>query len=215
KASTTVPGEMPDTQTDDLTRLPWSAQEAQAAADEAGEDGVLLALGFEANRTLATDEALGRYRVVHFATHGVLDTHNPELSGLALSRYDATGRTQPSFLRLHDIYPLEWQSELVVLSGCRTALGPTVRGEGVVGLARGFLHTGARQVVASLWSVRDRATAELMRRFYQGLFRQRLTPAAALQQAQRSMWQQHRWRDPYFWAPFILIGDWQATEATP
>lgn len=193
----------------ELVRLPWSGQEARAIVAETGGDGVLLALGFDASRELATGADLGRYRVVHFATHGVLDTQHPELSGLAFSRYDAAGRRRESFLRLHDVYPLRWQTELVVLSGCQTALGRTVRGEGLIGLARGFLHAGAAQVVASLWSVRDQATAELMRRFYRGLFRDRLTPAAALRAAQLSMWRERRWRDPYFWAPFVLIGDWQ------
>jgi len=96
----------------------------------------------------------------------------------------------------------------VVLSACRTALGPDVRGEGLVGLTRGFWYAGAPRVVASLWDVRDQATAELMRRFYRGLLKDGLRPAAALRAAQVSMRRQERWASPYYWAGFVLQGEW-------
>jgi CHAT domain-containing protein len=83
-----------------------------------------------------------------------------------------------------------------------------VSGEGLVGLTRGFIHAGAKRVVASLWKVNDAATAELMRRFYQGMLgAKRLTPAAALRAAQVSMLREQRWRSPFYWAAFSLQGE--------
>jgi CHAT domain-containing protein len=169
---------------------------------------VLLALDFRASRGLALSPELARYRVLHFATHGFLDTDHPELSGLALSLWDDQGQPQDGFLRLQDIYGLRLRADLVVLSGCETALGQRLGGEGLLGLTHGFLHAGTAQVVASLWEVRDRATAELMERFYRALYRDGLRPAAALRRAQVEMWRQRPWRDPYYWAAFTLQGDW-------
>ncbi len=192
-----------------FARLPWTRREAQMAAAEAGDRQVLLALDFQASRELATTGALARYRVLHFATHGVLDTRHPALSGLVLSRVDEQGRPREGFLRVDDVYRLRLGADLVVLSGCETALGATVRGEGILGLTRAFFHAGASQVLASLWPVRDRATAELMQRFYRAMLRDGRSPAAALRQAQLDLRQQPRWRDPYYWAGFILEGDWR------
>lgn len=96
-----------------------------------------------------------------------------------------------------------------MLSACETALGRDVRGEGLIGLTRGFMYAGARRVVASLWKVDDAATSELMKRFYSALREPGMTPAAALVQAQTEMRQQARWGHPYFWAGFQLHGDWQ------
>jgi len=199
-----------DAQAGSFPRLPWTRREAEAAAAQAGGRPVLLALGFQATLETATGPDLARYRLVHFATHGFLDSRHPELSGLVLSLVDENGRPRPGFLRLTDIYNLDLGAELVVLSGCRTALGREIRGEGLLGLTRGFLYAGSSRVIASLWPVRDRATAELMQRFYRALFRDGLDPAAALHAAQRSMWRDPNWRDPYFWAPFVVQGDWSA-----
>jgi CHAT domain-containing protein len=193
-----------------FARIPWTRREAEAIASEAAGREVLLALDFRANRGLATASDLSRYRIVHFATHGVLDTQHPALSGLVFSQVNEQGKLQDGFLRLHDVYHLHLNADLVVLSGCETALGKTLRGEGIMGLTRGFFHAGAAQVLASLWPVRDRATAELMQRFYRGLFRDGLPASTALRQAQISMWKERQWRDPYFWAAFTLQGDWRA-----
>jgi CHAT domain-containing protein len=153
--------------------------------------------------------ALARYRIVHFATHGILDTAHPELSGLALSGVDRQGRPVAGFLGAHEIYRLRLPADVVVLSGCETALGREIRGEGLVGLTRAFLHAGARRVVVSLWPVQDQATAELMRRFYLGMLHRHLPPAAALRAAQAGLRDEPAWRDPYFWAGFVLQGDWR------
>ncbi len=194
-----------------LERLSWSRVEAEAIATQAGRGRTFLALDFAANRELAL--GLRGYRIIHFATHGVIDSEHPELSALVLSRYDQDGHPRPGLLRLPEIYHLDWDAELVVLSGCRTALGQTVRGEGMVGLTRGFFVAGASHLVASLWRVQDRATAELMDRFYRHLLAdpvgQSLRPAAALRAAQLELRSEPLWRDPYFWAAFVAIGDWR------
>lgn len=192
-----------------LPRLRMSRREAQTIAALASAEDVLVALDADASRSLALGGRLADYRIVHFATHAVIDARYPALSGLALSSFDAAGRPRDGFLRLRDIYGLTLQADLVVLSACRTALGKEVRGEGLLGLTRGFLHAGARRVVASLWSVPDRATAELMARFYRAMVTESLAPPAALRRAQQSMRQQRRWRDPHNWAGFVLLGDWQ------
>src|SRR5207302_3391829 len=133
---------------------------------------------------------LGQYRVVHFATHGILNSMHPELSGIVLSLVDEEGRPQDGFLRLHDIYNQKLPVELVVLSACQTGLGKEIKGEGLIGLTRGFMYAGAARVVVSLWSVNDKATADLMTKFYEKMFKQGQRPAAALRAAQVEMWKQ-------------------------
>jgi hypothetical protein len=126
------------------------------------------------------------------------------LSAIALSDVDEAGAARDGLLRLHEIVELRLAASLVVLSACETALGRDVPGEGMIGLARGFLHAGAGQVVASLWRVHDQGTAELMARFYAGLLRDRLAPAAALRQAQLALRAEPRWSSPYYWASFAI-----------
>src|SRR5262249_49631235 len=169
----------------------------------------MQALDFEATRAIAKARTLTEYRIVHFATHGLLDSQQPELSGLVFSLVDKQGKPEAGFLSLEDIYNMELPADLVVLSECKTGLGKEIKGGGLIGLTRGFMYAGASRVVASLWSVNDVATAELMRRFYQGMLRQGLPPAAALRKAQRELWQQTRWKSPYYWAAFQLQGDWK------
>lgn len=191
-----------------LLRLPWTRREAEAIIAVAPAGRSLLALDFRASRATAESPELAGYRIVHFATHGLIDSTTPALSGLMLSRVGEQGQPQEGFLGLRDIYNLRLGAELVVLSGCETALGKEVRGEGLVGLTQGFLYSGARQVVASLWRIEDRATAELMSRFYRGLLVDGLPPAAALRRAQLAIRDDKRWRSPYYWSGFVLQGDW-------
>jgi CHAT domain-containing protein/tetratricopeptide (TPR) repeat protein len=190
-------------------RLPASRREAEAIAALAPKGQVWTALGFAASREAVLSGQLRSYRVVHFATHGLADARNPELSGLVLSLVDAAGRPQEGFLGLTDIYELDLGADLVVLSGCRTALGKEVGGEGLMGLTRAFLYAGVPRVVGGLWRVEDRTTAELMSHFYQALWRDGLSPAAALRQAQRSLRRDPRYRHPHSWAGFLLQGDWR------
>jgi CHAT domain-containing protein len=190
-------------------RLPASRREAEAIAALRPPGEAFVALDFDAALPRVQGDRLSDFRIIHFATHGVIDAERPALSGLALSMVDAKGDPQEGFLHLQDIYDLKLNADLVVLSGCRTALGKEVRGEGLIGLTRGFQYAGAPRVVASLWPVEDLATAALMTRFYTGLWGDGLPPAAALRQAQLQVRRQRRWRDPYFWAGFVLEGDWR------
>lgn len=192
-----------------LARLPFSRREAQMILSAAPAGQARAALDFEASRQLATSDQLARYRFVHFATHGILNAEHPELSGVVLSLIDERGRPLDGFLRLNEIYNLRLPAELVVLSACQTALGREVSGEGVLGLVRGFMYAGSPRVVASLWKVDDRATAELMRRFYEGLLKRNLRPAAALRRAKVEMLSEPRWRAPFHWAAFELQGEWR------
>jgi CHAT domain-containing protein/tetratricopeptide (TPR) repeat protein len=189
-------------------RLPSTRLEADAIARMAPPGQVWRGLGLDASREFVLSGRLRDYRVLHFATHAVADTRNPELSGLMLSRVDAEGHPREGFLGLSDIYELDLDADLVVLSGCRTAVGKEVRGEGLMGLTRGFQYAGVPRVVASLWRVQDRATAELMTRFYKAMWRDHMAPAAALREAQRSLRSETRYRASYFWAGFVLQGDW-------
>ncbi len=191
-----------------MARLLSSRQEAEAIIAAAAGAG-MKATDFNASRATATSPELGQYRIVHFATHGLLNSEHPELSGLVLSLVDEQGKPQDGFLRLHDIYNLNLPADLVVLSACSTGLGKDVRGEGLVGIVRGFMYAGAARVVASLWKVDDEATAELMKRFYQQMLQGGLSPAAALRAAQVGMWQQKRWHAPYYWAAFQLQGEYK------
>ena len=118
-------------------------------------------------------------------------------------------RSRDGFLRLNTIYNLRLGADLVVLSACQTALGKEVAGEGLVGLTRGFMYAGARRVIASLWQVSDAATAELMRKFYAGLLQRRLPAGAALRSASSKCRGIRAGPSPYYWAGFVLQGDWQ------
>lgn len=188
-------------------RLPSSRQEAEAIIDAIPSNERLAALDFAANKTLALSEALNQYRIIHFATHALVNGKTPELSGIVLSLTDEQGQSLDGFLRLHEIFNLQLNADLVVLSGCKTALGKDVKGEGLIGLTRGFMYAGARRVVASLWSVEDRATSELMKQFYKAYLSDRINVAAALRAAQIDMIKAKK--APYYWAAFTLQGEWQ------
>jgi CHAT domain-containing protein len=194
----------------DLSRLHYSRIEANYIASV--EDGAREALDFNANRSLATSPEISRYKVIHFATHGVLDSAHPELSALVLTLVDPDGTPRPGILTLEDVYGLNLRCDLAVLSGCQTALGDEIKGEGLVGLTRGFMYAGAKRVVSSLWSVDDAATAELMRLFYLSMARNpRISPPAALRVAQLELSRSQRWHLPYYWAAFTIQGDWEKT----
>jgi CHAT domain-containing protein len=191
-----------------LQRLPYTRQEAEAILALAPSTGRKAALGFEANRAAAMSDDLIKYRIIHFATHSILDSTHPELSGIALSMLDRQAKPQNGFLRAHEIFNLRLGAELVVLSGCRTGFGKQVKGEGVYGMTRGFMYAGSKRVVVSLWDVQDQATARLMSDFYRGLLGpKRPSTAAALRAAQIAIWREGRWSAPYYWAGFVLQGE--------
>ncbi len=193
-------------------RLAGTQREAEEIGALVEESSRLLALGFDATRATALSPEMSRYRILHFATHGFLNNRNPELSGLVLSLFDRRGEPRDGFLRMHDIYRLRLNADLVVLSACRTGLGKEIRGEGLIGITRGFMNAGAARIVASLWQVDDQATAELMRRFYGGMLGRGQEPAAALRAAQLALLRGEageRNRAAFYWAAFVLQGEWQ------
>jgi CHAT domain-containing protein len=192
-----------------IPRLMGTRLEASGILDLVPESQRKQALDFKASRATATSPELSNYSIIHFATHGILNSVHPELSGIVLSLVDEQGQAQDGFLRLHEIYNLRLPVELVVLSACQTGLGKQIKGEGLVGLTRGFMYAGAPRVVASLWKVDDEATAELMKLFYKGMVVEELRPGAALRAAQVAMWKQSRWQEPYYWAAFMLQGEWK------
>ncbi|MDJ0554507.1 MAG: CHAT domain-containing protein, partial [Microcoleaceae cyanobacterium MO_207.B10] len=188
-------------------RLPATRTEAEAILAIVPENERIYTFDFDANRDIATSEELAKYQILHFATHGFANSQQPELSGIVMSLVDKNGNWQNGFLRLNDIFNLNLPAELVVLSACKTAWGKDIKGEGLVGLTRGFMYAGAKRVVGSLWFVDDAATADLMSQFYQGMLSEGLSPGEALRAAQLKMWQQGM--SPYYWGAFTLQGEWQ------
>jgi CHAT domain-containing protein/tetratricopeptide (TPR) repeat protein len=190
-----------------LSRLQYSREEANAIVSNAPPGSFMKATDFDASRANFLSQDLKQFRVVHLATHGILNARHPELSGLVFSLVDKRGMPQDGFLRVGDVYNLNLPIDMVVLSACRTGVGKLVRGEGLIGLTRGFMHAGAARVVASLWKVDDEATAELMKRFYANMLQRKMPAAAALRHAQLELIETRR--SPYYWAGFILQGEWK------
>ncbi|WP_146034030.1 CHAT domain-containing protein, partial [Nostoc cycadae] len=190
-------------------RLPFTRQEAEAILALIPKPQTLQALDFAANRAFVTSPQLSDYRIIHLATHGIFDTENPTSSGIVLSLFDEKGKLENGFLRLQDIFNLKLPAELIVLSACQTGLSKEIKGEGLVGLTRGFMYAGSPRVLVSLWNVDDEATSELMQKFYTKILKQKLTPAVALRSAQLELWQEQDYSRPYYWAAFILQGEWK------
>jgi len=202
--------ELSPEQSYNIPRLPFSRREADSIFANAQSGGTpLKAIDFEASREKLSRTDLSTFRIVHFATHGILHSEYPELSGVVLSLVNKKGEPVNGFLRLNEIYNLNLNAELVVLSACQTALGKEIRGEGLIGLTRGFMYAGSPRVVASLWKVDDVATAELMKIFYQKMLKENVRPAAALRAAKVAMWGSKRWNAPFYWAAFELSGEWR------
>lgn len=193
----------------ELPRLFSSRAEARAIASLVPADQSSVKLDFDASVENVSSGEIGKFRLIHFATHGLLDTQRPESSSLAFSFFDKTGKPREGLMRLKDVFDLELNSDLVVLSACQTALGKEVRGEGLIGLTRGFMFAGTPRVVASLWKVDDAATAEFMKRFYRSLLKEKLTAASAMKKAQNELKAIPRFRYPFYWAGFTLQGDWR------
>ena len=191
----------------DLMPLPYARTEAEAIASLLPKDRVWLALGADASRAHVLSADWRQYTIAHFAAHALVDRSRPELSGIVLSP-QAGGPTQDGVLRVNDIYNLDMPVNLVVLSGCETAAGRGLDSEGVFSLGRAFFYAGAPRVIASLWRVDDRATAEFMQAFYQALLIEHTSVAGALRFAQQHLASDSRWANPYYWAGFVLQGDW-------
>ncbi len=193
-----------------LVRLEGTRTEAEGIAQLARTSGAPadVWLDLDASEGNIEQRDLSRYGMLHIATHGLLDAERPQFTGLALAPTgagDADG-----FLRVGEVFNLRLGSPLVILSACETGLGKEKRGEGVIGLTRAFMYAGAPTVGVSLWSVADKSTAELMPDFYGRLLAHRATGApAALRAAQQQMIAGKHYSAPFYWAPFILVGDWK------
>ena len=188
-----------------LTDLPGSRLEADAIASRASQYmKVRVRTGSEATREFITGGGLSEYRIVHLATHGLVDLQYPMLSSLLLASEDAVG---PAFLRPSEIVGLKLKAELVVLSGCETGYGRIISGAGMLSLAQPFLSAGASEVLASLWKIDDSRTAKFMDRFYHHFLDESLTAAQALSATQRWMRRQPATSHPYYWAGFVLLGN--------
>lgn len=150
---------------------------------------------------------LNEYDYIHFAAHGYVDEGRPDLSSLVLAQRNNS--EEDGMLRAAEINNLKLNADLVVLSACQTGLGKLVRGEGIIGLTRAFMYAGTPSVMVSLWSVSDISTAELMGEFYEGLIRHKLSKTDALRKAQLALLSDDRYAHPFYWASFVLFGDWR------
>jgi CHAT domain-containing protein len=202
-------------------RLPQTRQEADAILALFPKNEQTSAFDFQANLTTINNPELAKYRIIHIATHGLLNEIRPELSGLVFSLLDPQGKEQEGFLMMRDIFNLDLPAELVVLSACDTGLAGVTTdeikksfkeakpGEGISGLTRGFMYAGAKRVVVSLWSVSTVETSELMQIYYKKMLQSGLNPVAAMRAAQLEMLKSEQWKSPYYWASFVVQGEWR------
>ena len=196
-----------NSQSSPLSRLSYATREAQAIAQQAPNHDAWVVTGFDANLRMLQRTDLSQFRVVHFATHSAIHDADPERSGITLSLVDPKGKPRPGFVSAGELAKLHWRSDVIVLSGCKTAVGPLVRGEGIVSLARPLFQGGTRAVLATLWPVEDEASAAFMKEYYQVLLGEYGSPASALLAAQASLWRTSRWHDSFFWSGYVLLGD--------
>jgi CHAT domain-containing protein len=190
-----------------LSRLPFTRAEAEAIEKLVPKNRRLISLDFKACRDTLFNQDLARYRFVHFATHGLVNSTTPDLSGVVLSMVDEKGQPADGFIHAYEIFNLKLPVEMVVLSACRTGLGKEIRGEGMIGLTRAFLYAGAERVLVSHWSVEDSATSTLMADVYAGMLKRNLHPAAALRASQLKMMADPKHSHPFYWAAFTLQGE--------
>lgn len=191
----------------DLPRLTGSQVEAQEITEIAGRGDVSEFRGFAATPAAAMQMDWHDYSIADFAAHAIIDSVHPELSGIVLSTLNREGTPVNGVLSVKDIYQMPIPVSLVVLSGCGTASGKSIPGEGIVGLAHAFLSSGASGVVGTLWPINDQTTGEMIPIFYRALLDRHLTISAALRAMQLSMLEQHK--PPYDWAGYIVEGDWR------
>jgi CHAT domain-containing protein len=190
--------------------LPGTRAEAEAigAIARAGGAKAESWIDLAANEEKIDGADVANYRIVHIATHGLLDVDRPQFTGVVLS---LVGNTKADgFLRTDEIFNLKMRPALVMLSACETGLGKEKRGEGVIGLTRAFMYAGAPTVGVSLWSVADKSTAELMTDFYKRLLSSGAhSSVTAMRDAQLAMIGGKKYSAPFYWAPFVLVGEWK------
>jgi len=184
-----------------MSMIPLPGARAEGDAIAAVLGGSTLVVGADATRARFLQEA-PRFAIIHIATHGYIDPDVPDFSGLLFA---GDGDKPFTVLTAGDIYGMDLGARLVTLSACQTALGKTVEGEGVLGLARAFLYAGAEVVVCSLWPVSDESTARLMESFYRSVWVGKATPEVALQRAQAAVAADPAFSAPYYWAGFVVV----------
>lgn len=195
-----------------LARLAGTRAEAEQIVKLAKASGTQadIWLDLEASEENVHVRDVTKYRILHIATHGLLNADRPQFTGLVLSLVG--NKSEDGFLRTDEVFNLRLGSPLVMLSACETGLGKEKRGEGVMGLTRAFMYAGAPTVGVSLWSVADRSTAELMSDFYKRLLASQnapISPSSAMRNAQLAMIAGKKYSAPFYWAPFVLVGDWR------
>jgi CHAT domain-containing protein/tetratricopeptide (TPR) repeat protein len=194
-----------------LARLVGTRAEAEAIAQIARTGGSQpdLWIDLNASEDNVRSRDMTNYRVIHIATHGLLDAQRPQFTGVVLSLVG--NKTADGFLRTDEIFNLRMNPSLVMLSACETGLGKEKRGEGVIGLTRAFMYAGAPTVGVTLWSVADKSTAELMTDFYRRFLGSGAVPSApgSMRDAQLAMISAKKYSAPFYWAPFVLVGEWR------
>jgi CHAT domain-containing protein len=198
-----------------LARLSGTRTEAEQIAQLVKKSGGQseLWLDLKANEDDVKARDMQGYRVIHLATHGLLNAERPQFTGLVLSLVG--NKNNDGFLRTDEVFNLNLGAQLVMLSACETGLGKEKRGEGVIGLTRAFMYAGTPTVGVSLWSVADKSTAELMTDFYRRLLGPSTgssalaSPSSAMREAQLAMIAGKKYSAPFYWAPFVLVGDWR------
>jgi len=160
--------------------------------------------GEKATETIAKKKAPA-FNIIHFATHGEFNVHQPLQSGLLLAKDEENDGS----LQVHEIFGMDLKSaNLVTLSACETALSKVLGGDDLVGLSRGFIYAGTPSILATLWKVDDPATSRLMEFFYKN-WKQGMSKPEALRKAQLDLKNIPQYKHPYYWAPFVMIGDWK------
>lgn len=187
-----------------ISDLPNSKVEAEQIARLFPPKEVTLMVGKDASETTVKNINLSQYRMIHFASHGLIDEQKPQFSALLL--YPGAGKLEDGFLTMREVFDLKLNADLVVLSACKTGLGRQIRGEGIDSLSRAFFTAGASNVIMSFWNVFDLSTAQFMTDFYGALLKNGSDKAAALREARLKMIDGKQFNHPYYWAPFILMG---------
>ena len=192
----------------ELAPLPFATQEVAAVSARIKDERKLVLTGKDAcEGTVKRELRNGAPRVVHLATHGLVDPNEPERSSVVLAADDK----DDGYFHTLEILATPTHSRLVVMSACESARGKVSRGEGVVGLSRAFLASGAGSVVASLWAVSDESTAELMKQFYDRMLGKKHPASRALNEARLALIKNDKYAHPFYWSPFVVTG----TESAP
>jgi len=158
----------------------------------------------EAKESILKSSNIRNCRFIHIATHGVINEEKPKLSGIIFAAPE-NDSSEDGVLYSGEIYNLRLNADLVVLSACETGLGTIVKGEGILGFTRGFMYSGAQNLLVSLWQVADKSTAELMIQFYRNIFKKQSYPSA-LRNAKLAMIKNGKYAHPVEWSPFVLTG---------